>query len=137
MRPLSDHNLISFDLECNTLRAAPATANDSSQPEIAKYDFKNADHLLLANALQATDWDAILGDANEIESANDKFANAIVTAARVARVPVFTSRPPTRKDRKMNALIREKTKLERQTSDERIRTTDKSAKVARIAAINK
>ena len=37
----------------------------------------------------------------------------------------------------MNALIREKTKLERQTSDERIRTTDKSAKVARIAAINK
>ena len=136
LKPMSDHNLVTFERNIKLTTTEKTTAESPLQPETSKYDFKNADQDEMARALQTTDWDTVLGDLNNIESTNERFANAIVSAAKEARVPIFKSRSRIRMDRKLENLVREKNKLEAQITHGRITNTDEAAKSTRITEIN-
>ena len=83
-----------------------------------------------------TNWDLVLGDATNIESANENFLKAIVKAAEIARVPKYKDSSKTA-NKSITNLLADRSKLQEQIQKEQIRNKDKDAKLTRITEINK
>ena len=136
IKPTSDHNLVKFDLGISALKANDTQNNTTPIQEISKYNFRSANHEAMAQALQNTDWDSALGDITDIESANDNFAEAVVTAAKKANVPLYHRKSANPAENQVIALNCERSKLERQNANASITITDKATKLTRIESIN-
>ena len=88
----------------------------------------------MAQALSTTDWDAVLGEDADIESANENFANAIDESAKRLRFQLFKGCSANRLKRNVKTLTQERTKLEQQINKEYIRHADEETKMKRIEA---
>ena len=79
----------------------------------------------------------VIGDANNIEQANQNFVNAIVTAAKQAQVQFYESKEHIHRQPQLDKLLQEKSKKERQLQQEHTRETDRGNITARLEEIKK
>ena len=112
MRPLTDHDLVSFSLRISDDSAVAVEEQPPEVPDIMKFNFKQADHKKMAQELSNVDWDQTLGRAGGIEEANDVLVREIVSAAERAQVPRYTDKGKL-DDRKLKRLIDERKQLQK------------------------
>ena len=74
LRPTSDHNLIHFDITTAINTSSTSTDENNKQPEIRKYNLKKRNQRKYHQALEATDWDVVIGNVDEIGRFSDNFA---------------------------------------------------------------
>ena len=132
---ISDHKLISFGMTVNAAMATEFSC-PADLPEVSKINFKRANRLKLQRALDATDWDTVLGGPAEIQNANTSFVKAITDAAMAANVPRFKSKSKNGLDENMEKLIKEKDIKLSQLLSSTLRTSDKEQIEHRINKIN-
>ena len=135
INPLSDHNLVSFNVVISRMEAAVPNKVTPAVNDIRNYNFKRTNHLALEAALSSTNWDQILGDETNIETANEKFTTAIIKAAVTARVPKYNDRS-TAANKSIAKLLGTRSKLQGMLQQKTIRTKDKHTHLNRIREIN-
>ena len=100
-RDVSDHRLVKLTFQC-----LPTTTDELSSPsptpEIATFNFKDADTVKFRAALSRTDWRRIL--PTDVPSMHHHFLQALTAAARHAAVPTYNLHRATPMDRDLNAL---------------------------------
>ena len=93
IRPISDHNLIKFDLSKVSQNNCTTNAGPLPKGGISAYDLNRANKDTLRQALAYTNWDTIIGNENNIENTNNNFLNAVIRAAKAAGYQNTKPRP--------------------------------------------
>ena len=123
LQPTSDHNLISFELEVPTTNDNQCAYSPNTS-EICKFNFKRANTSAMKQALTNTNWGLIIGNADNIEHANQNFTNAIIAAANTAKVPHYR-KAGNPNNQQLQKLMSDRNKLNTKLNKEDLRATDK------------
>ena len=109
IKPMSDHKLISFELQPNQLRVNSAISHCPEQETgLCSFNYKMANTENLRKAINDINWDVTLGE--EINKFSENLVNAISHAAKEAKVPYHKTSLKTKKKNKKLEDLKEKRK---------------------------
>ena len=131
IRPISDHNLIKFDLSKVSQNNSTTNAGPLPKGGISDCNLNRANKDTLRQALASTNWDTIIGNENNIENANNNFLNAVIRAAKAAGVPKHKTKAQEKNTQTtIGVLISEQNKIcTKLESTHKLRGKDRDVKL--------
>ena len=108
LQKISDHDLVHLEFSGKSIEHANHTTT-TDIPEISTFNFKRTNDAHFAQVLLDINWDAYIGDASMIGSANANFARALVDAATAARVQKHKLGHQQPRSKQVDNLIKKRT----------------------------
>ena len=140
LRPMSDHKLVNFSLTNSTnVSGEDAGAEAVKVPEIATFNFRNANQEELKEKLREARWNEVLrvSDDKGVETLAERFIEKIVRIAKLLKVSKFPVGLKEVKKSKQHLLNLEKrTRLEEQIKQPCCREKDRLEKEDQIKSLN-
>ena len=141
IQPISDHHIVHFEI--NTFTATrtdsitiPITTNKPAT-DISRYDLKSVSVDIFKKVLNATQWNNIINNNTPPDQLNNIFSNAIVTAAKTAKAPLFhTTDLHKRQPPHILKLIETRDRLHMANQHPNARETDKISNLQNIMEYN-